>query len=226
MLAGVSFAGLLAGMDMMATGTVAAAVAVTLMPTFSFAQGLPRVEVSAGTTPSAPTITLRDVLAEKPFDELLRNGFPTRLHLRAELWTIGRWFDALASSEDWDVVVSYDLIDRTYDVARYTRTGTTPLGSYSTFSDARAASELVYNPELKAPSRGKRGYIVVQVDVQTVAMSDLDEVQRWLRGEVQPAVKGQKNPTSALGTGVRTLVTRLLGGEVRHLEARSPTIVF
>lgn len=200
--------------------------ATLVMPRAAFAQGPPRVEITPSSSPAAPTVSLREVLAEKPFDELLRNGFPARLHLRAELWTIGRWFDDLFARDEWDVIVSYDLIERTYDVARYSRTGKSPLGSYSTFSDARAASELAYTPELRVPNRGRRGYIVVQVDAQTVAMSDLNEVQRWLRGEVQPAVQGRRNPGGALGTGVRTLVTRLLGGEVRHLEARSPTIVF
>jgi hypothetical protein len=48
-------------------------------------------------------------------------------------------------------------------------------------------------------------------------------VERWLRGELRPAVRGEKNPGTALTRGVRTLVVRLLGGEKRHYEARSGT---
>ncbi len=189
-------------------------------------QGPPRVDITPSSASAAPTVAVRSVLNERPFDELLRNGFPARLHVRAELWTLGRWFDQMFAREEWDVIVRYDLIDRTYDVARYTRDRVTSLGSYSTFADARAASELTYSPQLRVPSRGRRGYIAVQVDVLTMEMSDLDELQRWLRGEAQPAVQGKRSPGSALGTGMRTLVTRLLGGEVRHLESRSQTIVF
>ena len=185
-----------------------------------------RVDITPSTSPSAPTVALRSVLGEKPFDELLRNGFPARLHMRAELWTLGRWFDQLFARDEWDVIVSYDLIDRTYDVTRRTGDRLTALGSYSNFADARAASELAHTPDLAAPSRGRRGYFVVQVDLLTMEMSDLDELQRWLRGEARPALQGKRSPGTALGTGVRTLVTKLLGGEVRHFEARSPTIVF
>lgn len=190
------------------------------------AQGPPRVDITPSSAPLPPTVAVRSVLNERPFDELLRNGFPARLHLRAELWTLGRWFDQMFARDEWDVIVRYDLIDRTYEVARYTRDRVISLGSYSTFADARAASELAYTPQLRMPARGRRGYIAVQVDVLTMEMSDLDELQRWLRGEARPAVQGKRSPGSALGTGMRTLVTRLLGGEVRHLEARSPTIVF
>ncbi len=190
------------------------------------AQGTARVEITPPAIGTAPTIALRAVLAEKPFAELLRNGFPARLHLRAEIWVMGRWFDQLVTRDEWDVIVSYDLIDRTYDVTRRTGDRLIALGSYASFADARAASELAFTPELTLPDRGKRGYIVVQADVLTIEMSDLDELQRWLRGEARPAVQGKRNPGSALGSGVRTLVTKLLGGEVRHFEARSPTIVF
>ncbi len=190
------------------------------------AQGPPRVDIISSTSPSAPTVAIRDVLGAKPFEELLRNGFPTRLHVRAELWTSGRWFDELFARDEWDLTVSYDLIERTFDVARRTQDRLTSLGSYSNFTDARTASELAFVPTLPTPSRGRRGYIAVQVDVQTVSISDIDEMRRWLRGEVQPAVQGKRNPGSALGSGLRTLVTRMLGGEVRHLEQRTPTIIF
>ena len=62
--------------------------------------------------------------------------------------------------------------------------------------------------------------------MQTLDISDLAEMQRWLEGEARPAVQGKRNPGTALTRGLRTLVTRLLGGEVRHLEARSPVMTF
>ena len=41
--------------------------------------------------------------------------------------------------------------------------------------------------------------------------------------ELKPAVSGKKNPGTAVGRGLRTLVVRLLGGEKRHYEARTGT---
>lgn len=190
------------------------------------AQGPPQIEIRVPAGGTAPAVAVRRVLSERPFDELLRNGFPARLHVRSEVWTIGRWFDEIVGSEEWDVIVRYDLIDHTYEVARVTRDVIVALGSYARFADARAASELPFTPPLRANARGRKGYVAVQVDVQTVEMSDLDEVQRWLRGEARPVVQGRRSPGTALTRGLRTLVSRLLGGEVRHLEARTPTIQF
>ena len=81
-------------------------------------------------------------------------------------------------------------------------------------------------PTLTLPPTGRQGYVTVQVDVQTLDISDLAEMQRWVQGEARPAVQGKRNPGTALTRGLRTLVTRLLGGEVRHLEARSPILTF
>ena len=71
--------------------------------------------------------------------------------------------------------------------------------------------------------KGQRGYYNLLLDVEVLSLTDLDEVQRWLRGELKPAVSGKKNPGTAIGRGVRTLVVRLLGGEKRHYEARTGT---
>jgi hypothetical protein len=182
----------------------------------------PRIELrmpSAGTTMS---VAVRGVLSERAFDELLRSGFPTRLHFRAELWTVGQWFDNDIDRHEWDLIVRYDVIERTYEVVRITADRIVSLGIFSRFADARTATELPFSPPLAAPTPQRKNYYNVQVEVQTIELKDLDEVQRWLRGEVRPAVQGRRNPGTALTRGVRTLISRILGGQVRHLEQRSP----
>ena len=185
----------------------------------------PRIELRVPANGTPASVAVRDALSEKPFDELLRTGFPTRLHFRVELWTAGRWVNDLRDRTEWDVIVQYDVIERNYDVLRSMRGALTSLGSYARFSDARAATELPYTPVLSVPS-GQRGYLVVRVDVQTLDVTDLAEMQRWLEGEARPAVQGRRNPGTALANGLRTLATRLLGGEVRRLEVRSPMLQF
>jgi hypothetical protein len=59
--------------------------------------------------------------------------------------------------------------------------------------------------------------------VQTLSVTDLDEVCRWLRGEVRPAFRGDRNPGTAFTRGLRSLTTRLLGGEQRGYTARTDT---
>lgn len=190
------------------------------------AQSRPEIDIRMSTTAFPPTVGVRGVLTEREFGELLRSGFPARLHVRVEVWKVGRWFDDIRGRGEWDVIVQYNVIDRTYDVARLVGSRVTPLGSYLRFADARAASELPHQPVLPTPERGQKAYVLVQAELQTLDVSDLDEVGRWLRGEAQPAVRGKRSPASALTRGVRTLTSRILGGEVRRLEARSPTMTF
>lgn len=190
------------------------------------AQSRPEIDIRVAPTSYPPLVAVRGVLLEKPFDELLRSGFPARLHVRAEVWTIGRWFDDILGRAEWDIVVRYDAIDRTYEVARFVSGRLMPLGSYVRFADARAASELPYLPALTVPPRGRKSYVAVQAELQTLDVSDLDELERWLRGEASPAVRGKRSPGTALTRGVRSLASRLLGGEVRRLEAKSPAVIY
>jgi hypothetical protein len=190
------------------------------------AQQRPEIDIRMTPATYPPLVAVRNVLSESRFDPLLRSGFPARLHVRAEVWTVGRWFDDVGGRAEWDVIVRYDPIDRTYDVGRLVGGRLTSLGNYLRFADARAASELPYLPPLPSPRRGAKSYVLVQAELQTLEVSDLDELERWLSGEASPAVRGKRSPGTALTRGLRTLASRLLGGEVRRLEARSPTVDF
>ncbi len=190
------------------------------------AQARPEIDIRVTPQSYPPLVAVRNVLEERQFDDLLRNGFPARLHVRAELWTVGRYFDDVRGRAEWDVIVQYNVVEKSYEVARLVGDRVMSLGSYLRFADARAASELAYLPSLPTPRRGQKGYILVQAELQTLEVTDLDEVERWLRGEATPAVQGKRSPASALTRGVRTLASRILGGEVRQLEARSPTMKF
>jgi hypothetical protein len=188
------------------------------------AQDPPRVLIR--TPQVAPQVEVRSALSDKPFDELIKSGFPARIHVRSEVWTSGRWSDDLVTRAEWDIIVTYDLVERIYQVVRRAPgEAAVSLGSYTRFADARTASELPYSPPLTLPVN-RRGYVVVEVDIETLDMSDLDQMRRWLAGEARPAFEGRRNPGTALTRGLRTLTARLLGGEARHLESRSPVVTF
>jgi hypothetical protein len=155
--------------------------------------------------------------------DLLANGFPARLHYRLERWQAGGWFDDLKAAVEWDVILKYDVLGKRYQVVRVVNNKPESLGEFPAVADAENAAEGPYQTSISLPSKGKRGYYNLLLDVETLSLSDLDEVERWLRGELKPAVSGKKNPGTALGRGVRTLVVRLLGGEKRHYEARTGT---
>ena len=63
---------------------------------------------------------------------------------------------------------------------------------------------------------GSRYYYNFALDIEALSVSDMDQLERWLRG-----VRGG-TAASAVGSGVRTLMLRMLGGEKRHYEKRSP----
>jgi hypothetical protein len=191
------------------------------------AQKKVRVEVlpppQNGWADDAPLVSSAGLLADASMRDLLANGFPARLHYRLERWVDGRWFDDLKATSEWDVIVKYDVLGKKYQVVRVVNKKAQSLGDFATLEDASSAAEAPYRTTISLPRKGQRGYYNLLLDVETLSLSDLDEVERWLRGELKPAVSGKKNPGTALGRGVRTLVVRLLGGEKRHYEARTGT---
>jgi len=178
--------------------------------------------VGASLATDGPLVRAAHVMDDAQMRDLLRNGFPARLHYRVELWTVGGWFNDLDRTAEWDVIVRYDPLDRNYRVARIVGDQVTSLGQFAQFADARAAVEQPFRAPIAA-RRGKRAYYNVVLDVEILSLTELDEVERWLRGELRPAVRGQGNPVTPVTRGLRTLFVRLIGGERRHYEVRSPT---
>lgn len=172
---------------------------------------------------AGPLVTSEGLLADASMRELLSNGFPARLHYRLERWQAGRWFDDLKAAYEWDVVMKYEVLGKKYQVVRLVNNKPRSLGEYVMVTDAEKAVEEPYRVDISLPKKGQRGYYNLLLDVEMLSLSDLDEVNRWLRGELKPAVTGKRNPGTAIGRGVRTLVVRLLGGEKRHYEARTGT---
>jgi hypothetical protein len=163
------------------------------------------------------------ILSDAQLGDLLRNGFPARLHYRVELWSVGGLVNDLEGAAEWNLVVRHDPLDNTFRVSRFSGDRVAQLGRYRELRDAQAAAERVFRAPIAPRRRGRSYYYAVVLDVETLSLSDLDEVERWLNGELRPAVRGRRNPGTALTRGVRTLVVRLLGGEVRRYELRSAT---
>jgi hypothetical protein len=170
---------------------------------------------------AGPVLTSANLLADSHTRELLRNSFPAKLHYRVELWRESNWFDDPAGSVEWDAFVSFDPVLEVYRVLRQRGKQTEDFGGFATLTSAEVPLDKPYTVPLK-PRRPGKYYYTVQLDVQTLSESDLDALQRWLSGEAQPAVRGKHNPAAALGRGVETLLSRILGGEKLHYEQRSP----
>ena len=169
----------------------------------------------------APSVRSSALLSDAPMRQLLVNGFPARLHYRMERWATGGWFDDIKAAAEWDVVVKYDALGKRYHVFRAVGNRAIELGSYETVGEAEETVSAPFRAPISLPRRGQRTYYNLVLDIEILSLTEIDEVERWLRGELKPAVRGKKNPGTAVSRGVRTLVVRLLGGEKRRYEARS-----
>jgi hypothetical protein len=161
-------------------------------------------------------LRVRDVLSDKELEEAVRSGLPLRVRFRVELWRDGL-FDDLVANEQWTAVVTYDALSERYIV----RTRADARARvFPDFAAARAAIETAYVVALRPQQRG-RYYFTGSVDIETLSLSDLQELERWLKGELQPAVSGERSIPGALGQGARRLFIRVLSLPERRLEARS-----
>src|SRR3954470_24108630 len=216
---------------MLKTGRMTARLAFVVLGALAMAPPLAAQKVHVDVLPPAqnawaedgPSVASGGLLSDASMLDLLGNGFPARLHYRLERWVSGRWFDDLKAATEWDVILKYDVLGKKYQVVRVVGGKPESLGDFAGVDDAAGAVEAAYKVAIPLPKKGQRGYYNLLLDVETLSLSDLDEVQRWLRGELKPAVSGKKNPGTAVGRGIRTLVVRLLGGEKRHYEARTGT---
>lgn len=181
------------------------------------------LQLPTSTGPDAgPSISTSNVLADAKTQELLRNGFPTALHYRLELWRKSGWFYDPSGSTQWDVFVSFDPVNQRYEIVRRHGRQLEDFGGFPSLAAAEAQLDRTYHVSLR-PSASGRYYYNLSLEIETLSVSDLDALQRWLRGEAQPAVRGRANPVSALRSGLGTLLSRILGGENRRYEERSGT---
>ncbi len=176
----------------------------------------------ATATNEGPSVSTAHLLTSKT-RELLLNGFPAALHYRLELWRQGRWFADPESATEWDVIVWYDPVQHLYHAGRQHGRQREDFGVFGSLTSAEAAIDREYRVTLQPQQRGGNYYYVLTLVVQTLTESDLDALQRWLRGDFEPAVKGQNNPVSAIRNGVGTLLSRILGGDKREYVQRSKT---
>ena len=195
------------------------------------AQRQPRLEFTlpppALMAKDGPTVRALDVVSDRETKGLLESGFPARLHFRIELWSAGRVFDALKGTVEWDLFIYYEPLGKKYRVVRVEGNGdaVTSAGQFNSFEEMIDEVERPQRVHVRPTAQQNRQYYIGVLDVESMSLTDLDEVERWLRGELQPAVRGDGNPGTALGRGIRRVFVRLLGAERRNLQARSRTFV-
>jgi hypothetical protein len=160
-------------------------------------------------------VSLAGALEDGGLQRALEAGLPLRIRLVAELWR-DRFFDSQEGRYEWRATVRFDPLGGVYRVDL----------AEDVVLQAGSLTEVAVGLEaaLRVPLRPMQPgtyYYLARLEMETLALSDLEELQRWLRGELAPSI-GEAEVGSALGRGLRRIFVRVLGVPVRRLQARTP----
>ncbi|HEX2191370.1 MAG TPA: hypothetical protein VHG51_20835 [Longimicrobiaceae bacterium] len=163
-----------------------------------------------------PTVRAQGLLADPGLRDALGSGLPLRFRFRVELWEKAL-FDRLVGTHRAGLALLQDPLDGAYtlDNGRQEQ-------RFRSLAEVERAVEAAFAAGLHPPRRGRFYYIAV-LEIETLSLSDLEELQRWLRGEAAPAVQGRRSVGRAVESGLRRAVVRVIGLPTRKYEARSPT---
>jgi hypothetical protein len=175
------------------------------------------------TVPDAPglgaTVTASNLFSQTDLRELVRAGFPALLRYRVELWRTGGLFDDLEGRSEWQLIVQYDPSAQRYGVIRRQANKLEDAGNFATLATAQTVIERPVRTTLTPEVAGARYYYVLNLDIEALSVSDMDQLERWLRG-VRTGTAA-----AAVGSGLRTLMLRMLGGEKKNYTAKSSSFV-
>jgi hypothetical protein len=150
----------------------------------------------------------------------LRSGLPVRLHYRVEVWrSRGAWFDTFERQAEWDVLVRHEPLLDQYTLLTFVGAARQER-RYATIDALGAALAFAYQVNVR-PIEPGRYYYAASLQVSTLSDSDLDELDRFLAGDLERAEEGGENLGDALGRGATRFLLRLAGLPSLRLEARS-----
>ena len=184
------------------------------------------VTLARDTTPGGarvPIVRSQNLLtANSRWLSALRSGLPVRLHYRVEVWrSRGAWFDAFERQAAWDVVLRHEPLLDQYTVLTVVG-GRVQERRYATLDALSTALAFAYQVSVR-PAVAGRYYYAASMEISTLSDSDLDELQRFLEGDLGEVAQGEEGVGDALGRGATRLLLRLAGLPSLRLEVRSTT---
>ena len=175
-----------------------------------------RFDVSPET--GAAQLIIGDFLATPSLLEALHSGLPLRIRIRVQLWRDGFFDDQEGDDYQWRAGVIFDPFTRRYRVQTSGRAATEQ--DVNTLEEARSLLQQTLAVPL-LPSRDGKYYYIATVEVETLSLSDLEELQRWLKGDLAPVIEGDSNVEGALAKGFRRILVRALGLPARRFDLQS-----
>jgi len=162
-------------------------------------------------------IRIGDLFADQGLVQALHSGLPVRIQVEVGLWKDG-FFDSEKGRGVWRASVLFDPLEQRYRVA------TGGEGSIEISVDSVAAIGEALQAGFDLPLRPReegKYYYLGEVQVETLSLSDLEELQRWLHGDLAPAVRGEEHVGTAVGRGVHRMVVRMLGIPAKRFKVRT-----
>jgi hypothetical protein len=175
---------------------------------------------SASSGSRAPVVRSENLLGDGRWLAALRSGLPVRLHYKVEVWrSRGAWFDAFERQAEWDVVLRHEPLLDQYTVLTLVG-GRVRERRYATVDALSAALAFAYQVSVR-PAQTGRYYYAASLAISTLSDSDLDELQRFLEGDLGQVSEGKEGVGDAVGRGATRFLLRLAGLPSLRLEVRS-----
>jgi hypothetical protein len=175
---------------------------------------------SASSGSRAPVVRSENLMGDGRWLAALRSGLPVRLHYKVEVWrSRGAWFDAFERQAEWDVVLRHEPLLDQYTVLTLVG-GRVREQRYATVDALSAALAFAYQVSVR-PAQTGRYYYAASLEISTLSDSDLDELQRFLEGDLGQVSEGKEGVGDAVGRGATRFLLRLAGLPSLRLEVRS-----
>jgi hypothetical protein len=183
------------------------------------------IRLTSDSTPNgsrAPVVRSENMLGSNSrWLDALRSGLPVRLHYTVEVWrSRGAWFDTFERQAEWDVLVRHEPLLDQYTLLTFVGAARQER-RYATLDALGAALAFGYQVNVR-PEESGRYYYAASLQVTTLSDSDLDELERFLAGDLGEAEERGENFGDVLGRGATRFLLRLAGLPSLRLEARSP----
>jgi len=174
-----------------------------------------RFDVSQET--GAAQLIIGDFLSDPSLLDAVHSGLPLRIRIRIQLWRDEFFDNQQGEDYQWGAGIIFDPLTRRYRVQTSGRAAAEQ--DVNTLDEARGILQQTLAVPL-LPSRDGNYYIAA-VEMETLSLSDLEELQRWLKGDLAPVIEGESDVEGALAKGLRRVLVRVLGLPAKRFPVQS-----
>lgn len=162
-------------------------------------------------------LDLGSVLIDPRSREALAGGLPIRIRIVTELWK-DQLFDRQEAVTELSWTVLFDPLSARYRLRL--PDSDLPAQPLDSIQELVERIEASYRPPAPPVEEGAYYYLAT-LELSALSLSDLGELQRWLRGELAPALTGPERVDDAVTSGLGRLVGRVLGLPTRRFRIRT-----